>query len=78
MYLVPFSQNCSFLSSVEKPKIEIQRTTFFFVWVYNSVSGAEGRTCTDVSVAVVKKIFVPEIEVTKDCICGFCNDALNS
>jgi hypothetical protein len=72
MYLVPFNETCCVLASVEEPEDQTvdnyHNVSYTFVWVYNSVSHAEGRTYTDVSVGVLRKILVPKTQVTEDCI----------
>ena len=48
MYSVPFSDTCSVLASVEKSDdqniVNYHNLSYSFVWVYNSVSHAEGQT----------------------------------
>jgi hypothetical protein len=64
MYLVAFSVTCSVLASFEKPEdrnIEnCHNLSYSFVWVYNSVSHAVGRTYTGVSLEVLRRILVPK------------------
>jgi len=62
MYLVAFSETCSVLASVEKPEDQnidnYHNLSHYFVWMYNSVSHAEGQTCTGVSFGVLRRILV--------------------
>jgi hypothetical protein len=64
MYLVPLSEKCCVLSTTEKPDyqniVNYHNFSYSFVWMYNSVSHAEGQTYTDVSFRVLRRILVPK------------------
>jgi hypothetical protein len=60
MYLVPSNETCCILASVEKPEDlnigSYHNLSCSFIWVYNSVSHAEGQAYADVSFRVLRRI----------------------